>query len=179
MAAGLAQGQDAGLGERRGGAATAGAAEGPHIGRGIGHVDDEAVEGHGPHAAVERPGRGGLALQLDDLLGQEPHGGDAQAFAGLAQGRPSRRAAFAEGLEPSEDLAVAVAAEQAQGDHEPDHEPGRQPRAVGAVVSGSGEDFFHAGAGDDTFQGAETLTSGPGCASVGLLGIVPKRKFGT
>ena len=44
MAAGLTQGQDAGLGERRGRTATAGAAEGPHVGRGIRHVDDEAIE---------------------------------------------------------------------------------------------------------------------------------------
>src|SRR5205085_7190853 len=56
MAAGLAQGQDTRLGERRGGAATAGASEGPEIGWGIGHVHDEAVERHGPHAPVERPG---------------------------------------------------------------------------------------------------------------------------
>ena len=36
MAAGLAQGQDAGLGKRRGGAATAGATERPLVGRGVG-----------------------------------------------------------------------------------------------------------------------------------------------
>jgi hypothetical protein len=44
---------------------------------------------------------------------------------------------------------------------------------VGAVVSGSGEDFFHAGAGDDTFRSAETLTSRPGRESVRLLGSCP------
>ena len=131
MAAGLAQGQDAGLGERRGGAAAAGATEGPLVGRGIGHVDDEAVEGHGPHPAVERPGVVGLPCKSDDLLGQEPHGGDAQALAGLAEGGPPRRAALAEGLEPAEDLAVAVAAEQAQGDDEPDQEPGGQAAGNG------------------------------------------------
>ncbi len=83
----------------------------------------------------------------------------------------------AEGLEPAEDLAVAVAAEQAQGDDEPDQEPARQPGAVGAVVAGSGEDFFHAGAGDDTFQGAESLASGPGREGVGLLADVDHRSL--
>ena len=48
---------------------------------------------------------------------------------------------------------------------------------MGAVVSGSGKDFFHAGAGDDTFQGAETLTSGPGRAGVGLLADVDQRSL--
>jgi hypothetical protein len=40
---------------------------------------------------------------------------------------------------------------------------------MGTVESGSGEDFFHAGAGDDTFQSAETLTSGPRRESVASL----------
>ena len=51
------------------------------------------------------------------------------------------------GLEPAEDLAVAVATEQAQGDDEPDQEPGRQPAAVGAILAGAGEDVFHVGPG--------------------------------
>ena len=177
VAPGLAQGQDAGLGERRGGATTAGATERPFVARGIGHIDDEPVEGHGPHPSVEGARSGGLTLQADDLLGQESHGGDAQALAGLTEGSPPRCGAFAVGLEPAEDLAVAVAAELPQGDDEPDLEPARQARAVGAVVSGAGEGFFHAGAGDDTFQGVETFPSGPGRAGVGLLADVNHRSL--
>jgi hypothetical protein len=44
-------------------------------------------------------------------------------------------------------------------------------------MSGSGEDFFYAGARDDTFEGAETLVSGPGRASVGLLADVDQRSL--
>ena len=119
----------------------------------------------------------GCALQADDLLGQESHGGDAQAFAGLAEGRPPRRAALAVGLEPAEDLAVAVATEQAQGDDEPDQEPGGQATAMGSVVAGPLEDPFNVGPGDDTFQGAQSLTSGPVRASGGLLADVDDRSL--
>ena len=177
MAAGLAQGQDAGLGKRRRGAATAGATERPLVARGIGQVDDEAVEGHRPHPPIERAWGGGLTLQADDLLGQESHGGDAQALAGLTEGSPPRCGAFAVGLEPAEDLAVAVAAEQAQGDDEPDQEPGGQAPAMRSVLAGPLEDPFNVGPGDDTFQGAQSLTSGPVRASGGLLADVDGRSL--
>src|SRR5262249_54225443 len=177
VAAGLAQGQDAGLGERRGGAATAGATERPLVARGIGHVDNEAVEGHGPHPAVEGARRGGFPLQADDLLGQPSHGGDAQALAGLTEGGPPRRGAFAVGLEPFEDLAVAVATEQAQGDDEPDQEPGGQAPAMRSVLARPLEDPFNVGPGDDTFQGAQSLTSGPVRARGGLLADVDGRSL--
>ena len=177
MAAGLAQGQDAGLGERSGGAAAAGAAEGAFVGRGVGQVDDEAVEGHRPHPPVEGARRGGRASQVDDLLGQESHGGDTQPLAGLAQGGPPWRGAFAEGLEPAKDLAIAVATEQAQGDDEPDQEPGRQAPAIGSILARPLEDPFNVGPGDDTFQGAQSLTSGPVRASGGLLADVDGRSL--
>ena len=44
------------------------------VGRGIGRVDDEAIESHGPHAAVEGPGCLGSPSGVDDLLGQEAQG---------------------------------------------------------------------------------------------------------
>ena len=84
---------------------------------------------------------------------------------------------FAVGLEPAEDLAIAVAAEQAQGDDEPDQEPGGQATAMGAVLAGPLEDPFNIGAGDDTFQGAQSLTSGPVRASGGLLADVDGRSL--
>src|SRR5689334_25121067 len=80
-------------------------------------------------------------------------------------------------LEPAEDLAIAVAAGQAQRDDEPDHEPVRQPRAVGAVAAGAGKGFFHAGAGPDSLQGAETLAGGPRREGVGLLADVDHRSL--
>ena len=83
MAAGLAKGQDAGLGECGWGTAAAGATERTVVGRGIGHIDDESVQSHGPHAAVECARRSWLTLETDDLIGQEPQWGDAETFAAL------------------------------------------------------------------------------------------------
>src|SRR5437660_1100154 len=71
----------------------------------------------------------------------------------------------------------SVARAQGAGEPKPDQEPSRQPRAVGAIVPGASEDFFHTGARDDTFQGAETLTSGPGRAGVGHLADVDQRSL--
>jgi hypothetical protein len=48
---------------------------------------------------------------------------------------------------------------------------------MSAFVVGSGEDFFHTDAGDDTFQGAKTLTSGPRRKNVGLLADVDQRSL--
>ena len=90
---------------------------------------------------------------------------------------PSRRSALAEGLEPAEDLAVAVTTVQAQGDDEPDHEPARQPRAMGAVVAGPGEDFFHAGRGMIRFRARRRSRVGQDRAGVGLLADVDQRSL--
>jgi hypothetical protein len=77
-------GQDAGLGECGWGTAASGATERTVVGRGIGHIDDESVQSHSPHAAVECAGRSWLTLQTDDLIGQEPQWGDA----GIVPGTP-------------------------------------------------------------------------------------------
>jgi hypothetical protein len=86
-----------GLGERRGGGATAGRRRPDWPG----YRARRRRSRPGPWSAC--PGRTpracGLALQLDDLLGQEAQGATPRR-AGLAQGRPSRRAPVAEGLEP-------------------------------------------------------------------------------
>src|SRR4029079_14268758 len=103
--------------------------------------------------------------------------GDPEALPGLTEGRARRRRVGPEGLEPAEDLAVAVATEQAQRDDEPGHEPTRQARAWGAIVAGAGEDFFHPGARKDTLQGAETFGGGPRRESVGLLADVDHRSL--
>ena len=161
MAAGLAKGQDAGLGECGWGTAAAGATERTVVGRGIGHIDDESVQSHGPHAAVECARRSWLTLETDDLIGQEPQWGDAETFARLAKGRSPWVSAAAKRLQPAEDLAVAIATEQAQSDDKPDHEPSRQSGAEGAILAGTGQDLFHPCARDDTFQSEETLLSGP------------------
>ena len=87
MAAGFAKGQNAGLGECGWGTAASGATERTVVGRGIGHIDDESVQSHGPHAAVECAGRSWLTLETNDLIGQEPQRGDAETFARLAKGR--------------------------------------------------------------------------------------------
>ena len=60
MAAGFAKGQDSGLGECGWGTAASGATERTVVGRGIGHIDDESVQSHNPHAAVNTPGVVGL-----------------------------------------------------------------------------------------------------------------------
>src|SRR5271157_3493890 len=98
MAAGFAKGQDAGLGKCGWGTAASGATERTVVGRGIGHINDESVERHGPHAAVECAGRSWLTLQTDDLIGQEPQRGDAETFARLAKGRSSWGSAAAKRL---------------------------------------------------------------------------------
>lgn len=46
----------------------------------------------------------------------------------------------------AKDLAVAVTAEQAQGDDEPDHEPGRQTQVVAAGMVGATQDGLNVGA---------------------------------
>ena len=101
----------------------------------------------------------------------------AEALSGLTEGRAWRVRTRSEGLEPAEDLAVAVATEQAQRDDEPDQEPTRQPGADGPVPAGTGEDFFYPGAGDDTFQGAGSLARGPRRESVDLLADVDHRSL--
>src|SRR4029078_8606962 len=73
--------------------------------------------------------------------------------------------------------AIAVATEQAQRDDEPDQEPARQSGTDRGVVSGAGEDLFHAGAGPDTFQGAGSLLRGPRRESAGLLADVDHRSL--
>ena len=97
----------------------------------------------------------------------------------LSRNRPTDSAEepFAIGLEPAEDLAVAVAAEQAQGDDEPDQEPGGQASAMGAILAGPFEDTFNVGPGDDTSQGAQSLTSGSVRARGGLLADVDGRSL--
>src|SRR5947209_4881465 len=162
MATGLAQGQDASLRQGARGAAAAGAAEGPLVGWGVGQIDDEPIQGHGRHPAVEGARGGGFALQADDLLGPQSHRGDAETLPGLAERGAWRDRSGSERRKPAEDLAVTIATEQAQGDHEPDQEPARQPAAAGPVVAGSGQDFFNASTREDTFQRAGSLGRGPG-----------------
>ena len=56
------------------------------------------------------------------------------------------------------------------------NQPGK-PGAVGPVMAGAGEDVFDPSAGDDTFQGAESLASGPGREGVDLLADVDHRSL--
>jgi hypothetical protein len=111
---------------------------------------------------------------MDGGLGQAPQRGDPEALAGLAQGRARGDPTGASWLEPAEDLAVAVAAAQAEGHDEPDHEPARQPRAGGAAATEAG---FHVGAGQDTLQRAGSLAGGPRREVAGLLADVDHRSL--
>jgi hypothetical protein len=177
MAAGFAKGQDADLRECGWGTAASGAAERTVVVRGIGHIDDKAVQSHGPHPAVECARRRWRTLQTDDLIGQEPERGDAETFARLAEGRSAWGSAAAKRLQPAEDLAVAIATEQAQSDDEPDHEPSRQSGAEGGILAGTRQDLFHLCARDDTFQSAESHLRGPRRERVGFLANVDHRSL--
>jgi hypothetical protein len=109
-------------------------------------------------------------LEFDHLLRQLEQGGHAQALAGLAEGRTPWGALAAERLQPFEDLAVAVAAEQTQGDDEPDHEPGGQAQVASAGMTGAAQDSLDLGARDEAFEGAKAFGGGP-LRQRGRLGV--------
>ena len=161
MAAGLAQGQQPHLRERPRSAATAGTAESPFIGGGIGHIQHETIQGHRAHPAVERSGGIGPSEQSNQLLGQHPQRRNSQPLACLAQRRASRHRARTKRLQPTENLPIAVATAQPQRDHEPEHEPARRALAQRSVVAGLRQRLFHTGWRDDTLQSAESLGRGP------------------
>lgn len=177
VAAGLAQGQQPHLGKGAGGPATAGAAEGALVGRGIGHVQDKAVQRHGPHPTVKRPRRAGLAQQANDALGQHPQGCDSHPLACLAQGRASGYGTGAKGLQPAKQLAIAIPTTQPQCDEKPHHEPPRQTPTHRTVVTGLGQNFFHLNAGKEPLQGADSFVRRPRRQRVGLLAKVDHRSL--
>ena len=165
MGADLAEGQDAGLGKGGRAAAAARAAEDAGVGQAVRDIDDEAVQGHQPQPLIEGPRGLGRGLEFDHLLRQVEQGSRPEPLAGLAEGRTPRRALAAEGLQPLEDLAVAVAAEQSQGDDEPDHEPGGQPQVAAAGMAGAAQDGLDAGRGRMRLRARRRSVLGH-CASV-------------
>ena len=157
MGADLAQGKHAHLREGALGSARLRLAEESCVVRCVGHVEDETVQGHQPHAAVEGGRSVGTGQQFDDLVCQQADGSVTQSLACLGEGVALRSAAFAETLQVLEDLAVTVLGEQPQAEDEINHEPVRQAGAVTSVMAGFVQDFLHHCHGNDTFQSAEPL----------------------
>src|SRR5437867_315757 len=157
----LAKTQDAGLWKRPRCATAAWSAEGSHVGRRIGDVDNEAVHGHQSHTGVETMGCLRRPFEMDHFVGQQSQRRDADALPRLAQCRASGRAASAIALERAKHLTVRVPAEQSECDDEPDHEPARQPSAGSPSFACLAQDDLNGLARNNTLQRLKSLGLGP------------------
>ncbi len=148
VGAGRAQGEDACLGKCARGPSALGPTENACQ---FGPIENEAIDGHQPHAAVKSVGRFWRGQQLHGLFGQMAQRSNADAGARFAQGRGSRRRRFAV-VQPSKHLGITVAAMERQPNDEPDDKNARQPFAEALIRMSPIQDRLHGFARNDTLQ---------------------------
>ena len=141
--------------------AAARSSEDPFVLRRIGKIQNEPIYGHQAQAAVERSWGVGFRKQPYDCSHQGTKRCQADPFSCLTQCRSAGSPLLSKPLHPAENLAIAVAAEQPQSNHEPHHEPSGKTTTETLRFAAPLQDGFHIGPRDDTLQSTDSLQRWP------------------